>query len=303
MKNFTESERSCEASFLSGGHFSHAYTSGKNTPLLFADEDDFRFAMNVIAQSAAAHPQMRILAFEVMDNHFHFVVDADESELQVFWSFARKRMARSFPDMRNLAIRLKPIETLQSLRNTIVYVNRNGYVADRSHTPFSYPWGTGRYYFLDPPAGMEMGSIIAAEQRKMFRCRTPELPEAWRVVNGYVAPHSFCVIDYGMAMFRDAHHYFSMLSKNVEAYTELAVELDDSEYLTDPELYSQLCAILKSEYGVPSLRSLVKTQRYDLARRLRKDFRSSNGQIRRVLGLSQFEVDTLFPRSAVAAKI
>ena len=44
MKTFIESERFCEASFLSGGHFWHAFTSGKDTPLLFVTEDDFRSA-------------------------------------------------------------------------------------------------------------------------------------------------------------------------------------------------------------------------------------------------------------------
>ena len=43
-----------------------------------------------------------------------------------------------------------------------------------------------------------------------------------------------------MAMFRDSHHYFSMLYKNVEAYGGVAVDIDDGEYLSDTELYSQI---------------------------------------------------------------
>ena len=301
MKTFIESERVCEASFLSGGHFSHAYTSGKEAPLLFADEDDFRLTMNVIAQSAAVHPKVRILAFEVMGNHFHFVVSSPaESELQEFWNFIRRRLMRLNSTAKALRLNTKPINSLQSLRNTIVYVNRNGYVADRRYTPFSYPWGTGRYYYLDAPDGKELKDIFTVEKRTMFRCRTPELPETWRVAGGYVMPTSYCAITYGMAMFRDAHHYFSMLSKNVEAYAELSVELDDSEFLTDTELNTQLMAILKAEYKSASVRDLSKAQKYDLARRLRQNFRSSNGQIRRVLGLSQYEIDIIFPLTAAA---
>ena len=41
--------------------------------------------------------------------------------------------------------------------------------------------------------------------------------------NGYVAPISYCSIDRGMSMFRDAHHYFSIVGKNVEAYSELGL--------------------------------------------------------------------------------
>ena len=40
---------------------------------------------------------------------------------------------------------------------------------------------------------------------------------------------------------------------------------------------------------------LASTQRPDFARTQRYDCRSSNGQIRRVLGLTQSEVDSLFP--------
>lgn len=301
MKTFTESERLCEASFLSGGHFWHAYTSGKETPLLFAADDDFRLAMNIIAQSSAAYPQVRILAFEVMDNHFHFAVSApDEFELRKFWNFVRWRLVRLYPNAKALRMSAKAINNLQSLRNVIVYVNRNGYVADRRYTPFSYPWGTGRYYYIEAPIGKELKDVFTVEKRAMFRSRAPVLPETWRVTDGYVLPTSYCAIDYGMAMFRDAHHYFSMLCKNVEGYAEVAVELDDSEFLTDSELNSQLMSILRAEYRSASLRDLSKTQKFDLARRLRQSFHSSNGQIRRVLGLSSYEIDSLFPLSAAA---
>lgn len=99
-------------------------------------------------------------------------------------------------------------------------------------------------------------------------------------------------------MFRDAHNYFMMVSKNVEAYAELAVELDDGEFLTDTELFARLSALLRSDYGVFSIKDLAKPQKIDVARKLRYEFRSSNGQIRRVLGLSQYEIDSIFPLTA-----
>lgn len=53
-----------------------------------------------------------------------------------------------------------------------------------------------------------------------------------------------------------------------------------------------------SDYDVNSLRDLSKTQKYDFARRLRFEFRSSNEQIRRVLNLTSAEVNTIFPLTA-----
>lgn len=89
-----------------------------------------------------------------------------------------------------------------------------------------------------------------------------------------------------------------MVSKNVETYGELALELNDGEYLTDTELVSQLVKLLKIDYNVNSLRDLGKSQKYDLARQLRFKFRSSNEQIRRVLNLTSAEVNTIFPMTA-----
>ena len=298
MSVFKEKEGRCDATFRSGGPYWHAYTSGKDTPLLFVRDEDLVFVMNVVAQAAALFPEVWVIAFEVMNNHFHFVVSAEENSVLAFWAFIRKRLARLFPLMKGLQITLKPIEDLGSLRNNIVYTNRNGYVADPTHTPFSYPWGTGRYYFLDWPKGKALGRIFVDDRRKMFRCRTPGLPGEWEVINGYVAPWNYCVLKFGMAMFRDAHHYFMMVSKNVEAYAELAAVLDDGEFLTDSELFSRLSSLLRSDYGVFSIKDLTKPQKFDLARKLRYEFRSSNGQVSRVLGLSRYEIDSLFPLAA-----
>lgn len=151
MKNYNEKERSCEATFFSAGPYWHAYTSGKETPILFTGSDDLRFAMNVIAQAADKFPELRIIAFEVMNNHFHFVISGSESVIQAFFEFIRKRIFRSVPGIKYAKLTIKPIKDLHSLRNNIIYTNRNGYVADPNYTPFSYPWGTGCYYFTQFP--------------------------------------------------------------------------------------------------------------------------------------------------------
>lgn len=299
-KTFSESESACEATFLrGGGRYWHAYTDGRRTELLFKDIEDYAFAMNVIAQAADVCNELKLMAFAVMSNHFHFVLSSESEGLVFdFFAFIRKRVSRSIPEIRSISLSVKPIDNLQSLRNNIVYTNRNGYVADPGHTPFSYPWGTGRYYFNDIPTYHLMSEIRTDARRLMFRGRAPALPGDWSVIDSYVAPSSYCTVKFGMAMFRDAHHYFAMVSKNVEAYSSVAADIDDEEFLTDTELFARLSAVIKARYQLTALRDLSKAQRLDLARTLHYDFRSSNGQIRRVLGLSQYEVNSLFPLSA-----
>ena len=75
VKTYSEKERRCNASFLSAGPYWHAYTSGKETPLLFSCTQDFAFAMNVVAQASNEFKGVTILAFEILNNHFQIGTD------------------------------------------------------------------------------------------------------------------------------------------------------------------------------------------------------------------------------------
>lgn len=298
-KTFSESERSCETAFIYGGTYWHAYTDGRKAGLLFKSVEDYAFAMNVVAQAAGKHREIKLIAFAVMSNHFHFVLSApSEEQIEPFFAFIQKRISYSIPAVKSVDLSRKSIDNLQSLRNNIVYTNRNGYVADPGHTPFSYPWGTGRYYFSDIPTFHNISEYHTDERRIMFRGRAPMLPDDWAMLDGYIVPPSYCALSFGMSMFRNAHHYFSMVSKNVEAYSGIASDISDGEFLTDTELFARISNILKNDYGQSRLRDLTNGQKLDLARALHYEYRSSNGQIRRILGLSQYDVDQLFPLSS-----
>ncbi len=302
--SYAESERTCEATFANGCPWWHLNTPGMATSLLFADTEDFRYAINLLARCHKDIGTVVIVAFEIMSNHIHLVVSGKENDLRLFFTLFKRRLKWYLTSkgrgeaIKQFTMSLKPICDLRTLRNTIVYVNRNGYVADPDRTPYSDPWGTGMFYFGEHQTGRRLGDFSYREARKMLRCRGGELAGDYLVLNGHISPASFCSIGLGKAMFRNAHHYFSMLSKNVEAYDELANELDDGEFLTDPELFTQANKLLMQNYGTNSLRDLTKPQKLDLVRRLRKDYHSSNGQIRRILGLTQYDVDSLFPLSA-----
>lgn len=304
MRNYRDLEAYCESRFLQGGPYWYIYTPGVETPVLFGVKEDYVFMMNLICQSAVATDGMEIIAFEVMSNHLHIVVSGEELFARRFFAFLDKRLKRCAKSLTckeipsSFEARYKEIDSLQSLRNTIVYVNRNGFVTDRNYTPFTYPWGTGKYYFNGAGFGGVNTNLNVNEMRRMIRGRAAILPDKYHVNDGYILPSSYCNLELGMSLFRDAHHYFFMVSKNVEAYGELASELSDVEYLTDMELVSQMVKLLKGDYNVTSLRDLGKAQRYDLARQLRFKFRSSNEQIRRVLNLTSAEVNTIFPMTA-----
>lgn len=303
MRTFAESERLCRSAFDTCGEVWHAYTSGKEIPIMFVSDDDMAFAMNVIALYAFLYKDaVRIITFEVMNNHFHFVICGSENDIRDFFRSIVKKLKRTIPVAGNLKLKLKPIKDLTGMRNNIVYTNRNGFVANPDHTPFSYPWGAGKYYYNNINITATFKEISYIQNRKMYRGANADLPDDWLVIDGHIAPPSFCAIKLGMAMFRDAHHYFSMVSKNVEAYSEIATDLDDGKFLTDPELYFQLLRKVRNQYHVAGFGDLTKAQRLDVARTMHYDYRSSNGQIHRVLGFTLYEVDSLFPLGKQAAE-
>lgn len=302
MEKFVEKERACQRAFESRGPFWHLFTSGKETPMMFREASDFEFVMNVIAQTAYGLSELCILAFTIMDNHIHIVAAGSESVLADGFGYIRRRLSRDcslrnrVPLPSGFRAQYKMIDSLQALRATIAYVHRNGYVAHSAYTPFSYPWGTGPYYFGFPVVPQKtFGELSKLDKRKIFRGRAPALPADWQIVDGHICPQAYCAIEAGRSMFRDARQYFAMLTKNVESYAELAAELDDRDYLTDAEIFSQMTWYVKKLYGVASLKELSRAQTFDIARKMHNECRSSNGQIRRVLNLTQYEVDTLFP--------
>jgi len=296
MKSYAEREKECEAAFLNNGPFWHVDSPGKETPILFVEKDDFVFAMNIICLAKILFPNVYVIAFEIMDNHFHFLLSGSETDIDGFCNLITKKLSRHFSLPKTFRFQLRPLNTLKSFRNNVVYIHRNGYVVDPAETPFSYQWGTGPYYFSRFKFETRPSKqVFTDERRKMFRGRAPEIPDGWKIINGYVMPSSYCSIKFGMALFRDAHHYFSSLFKNVESYGELAEEFKDGEYLTDPELYNVITNIIKTKYNILTINDLTRAQKLDLANMMHFDYKSSNGQIRRVLNLSLYDVNSLFP--------
>lgn len=304
MYSFKEREDSCAKAFAQLQPVWHLYTQGQGTPLIFKEADDYRFAMNVIAQAAYDISDVKIIAFEIMGNHLHLLTGGERETVLLFFRFVRKRLSSGLGDSipnglpATFSLTLQEVKDLHHIRNLIVYINRNGYVADPNHTPFSYPWGTGRYYFNVFPVQKTLSDVNYTEYREMFRSRKLSLPENYLVHDGYVAPPSYCTLIQGMSVFKNAHQYFFLLGRKVEALSDIAAEIGDDEFLTDNELFSKLHGIIRKQYDNASLRDLSRAQKRDVARMLHNSFHSSNGQISRVLDLPQYEVNSLFPLSA-----
>lgn len=298
----SQQERSCELTFSNGGPFWHICTDGQSMEIICETEEDYKFAVTVIA-IAAALTGVKILTFQVMSNHIHVIVEGLESMCKDFFSEIKRRLRRyrnsngRFASFEKFEASFIPIDNLRSMRYEIAYSNRNGYLANPYCTPFSYPWGAGYLYFNPHAfvtAAAPLGDLTRDEKLKLCRSRIPDLPAGYMVKDGLILPQSFCAIKYGESLFRDAHQYFSIVSKNYEAYSEIAKRLGDDVFLTDDEMFAALSMLSKKKYGDGRVTLLPNASKIELAKTMRSDYNASEGQIQRLLRLDRGTVSELF---------
>jgi hypothetical protein len=305
--SFSEKESLCEFHFREGGPFWHLTTPGRFQEIIFITGEDFRFGMSSTA-ICAAETGITIYAHTIMGNHVHDIAGGSREDCLRYMSRRKERLKRylklqgRYVDLSAFVCDPIPITSLKMLRNEIVYVHRNGYVVHPGQTPFSYPWGTGPYYF-NPFAledeGVPFSSLTHIVRRKdIFHGREAELPEGYRFRNGFIYPPSYCKITEGERMFRDAHQYFSMLSRNIEAYSEEARRLGDTVVLTDEEMYPAMQMECRKRFGARRPSEISLKEKIELARVMHEDYAASNSQIQRILNLDIQTINSIYPLRA-----
>lgn len=299
---FQDREQQCEILFRSHGPYYHLCTPGEATLALFEDEADFRFAMNLVAYCKSRVPGVHVITFVIMRTHLHLVFSGGPEAAAAWFALFRKHLMRYYQstgrvrDLKGFQASVLPIDNLAFLRNTIAYVNRNGYVAHPEYSPYSYPWGANRFYF-NPDAQARWDRLFrdlrVMDQRALFRCHDVDYPGDAVVVDGFISPMSFCDIALGERLFRDSRHYFYQVSRNVEAYQDIAKLLGDSVIYTDDELFLVVRQLCRDRYGTARPESLSMDAKMDLARELHFEYKASGKQVQRLLRLEERTVAAL----------
>ena len=307
--SFYEKEDRCrrvfELTLRQYGGVWHLCTPGGKQPIIFKDPEDYVFAMTLMAMCAFDCPPVQVITFIIMSNHIHVVLCGSEADVLAFFTLFKRRFQRYLAekgqrtDLSHFACEKPiPIDTLESLRNQICYTNRNNFVVDPDQMPFSYPYGANGCYFLPVVQNRRdacFGELTLREKRRLVHAREVGYPGTYIVTDGYFSPMSFCRLDIGEAVFRDARHYFNKLSKDVESYRGIAAQLGDRIFYTDDELYDIVKRICKEKHAGQRPGLLGKNEKLELARLLRYDYNADNAKIMRMLSLPMALLDQLFP--------
>ena len=74
----------CERLFLEGEGFFHLCTKPIEIDILFRSPEELNEALNMVAMAVFA-ANCRLLAFAIMSNHLHFVIEGSRSSCEAFF--------------------------------------------------------------------------------------------------------------------------------------------------------------------------------------------------------------------------
>lgn len=307
-RSFSDKECRCRQVFQMAveqfGGFWHLCTPGEGQPVIFRKREDYAFMMTLIACCAYAFPAVKVITFEVMSNHVHLLLCGSREDVLAFFALLRRRLKR-YLALAGDAVGLPgfdcrspvPAESLESVRNQIVYINRNNFLVDPDQTPFSYPYGGNSYYYnpvMKRFSDGRFGDLSQLAKRALLRSRETDYPDDWLLADGYLSPLNYLRLDIGEGLFRDARHYFHKISREIESYKEVAAQLGESLYYTDDELGAILFRISKQTYDGLSPNLLPQDKKMELARKLHYDYNADNGRIARLLKMPRPLLDQVF---------
>lgn len=272
----------------------------EDQPAIFLTVEDYKAAMSILAFSVRMFAGIRVYAFQLMSNHIHLVIGGDADLIQEFFACFVGRLDKFFKqrvDLSGFVLKLFPVGDLSYFRNAVAYVNRNGFVVNNDVTPFSYPWGSSRYFFN--PVSLRYhnlaGQPIGVEAlRALMHTRKCDKLKNVRMVDGYVSPLEFCDVNTAQQAFRDAKQYFYAISRNVETYSEVARSIGESVFYNDSDLYNAAVKLAKAHYGTFDLRTLPADGKIDIAKRLHYDYNAGDKQLQRLLNIDSLVLKGLF---------
>lgn len=293
--------------FLNGKHIWHLCTPGEIQCVIFRNSEDFRQGMNIVGVSASEfRDSVNILTFELMSNHVHFVVQGNKEDIESFFKFFRLKLRRILlrqnrvSDLTGFDYSLHLVDSENYLRTLILYVNRNGYVANINETPFSYEWGANKYFFnefLSFENKIMVSSMFKRERDDYFHSKNISFPDNYHLVNGYISPVCYCKIKECECLFQSAHQYFTMISRNVESFKEIAQVSGDKIIYTDEEIFSACIYFARKNFEKGKLGALDKNEKIELAKHLHFNYNASNKQISRMLKIEESLLAALFPKT------
>ena len=286
----------------------HFCTDGNAVDAMFYGRRDFIDGMNRIYLAFRKYPNVTILAFVLMDTHFHLVMHGDYNDCNNFVHeyLRRTSMYISFmhgdrKKLLGIPVCSQRIDTDIYLKKAICYVIKNPTSAGLSYLPYDYPWSSGALYFRKnglwtSPVwrggeyythGLENMGIL--KRRSYLRCRDVEFQDV-PVSKGLIFPGEFVAVEIVERVFRTCRSFNYFMGNSREDDMDSHAMLISRLSMPIQEIRQHRNELSLELFGKTGLRNFDMAQRVKLARALRKKYGCSAKQVCKVCGLIHDEV-------------
>lgn len=264
--------------------------------LWFRDTEDFVVAMNYIAVLSVV-TGVNILAFILMSNHVHFVLECSYEEAKHFFD-ALKRLYGAYyhkkygivePLRKNSADIQEVPFAKESVERAIAYVLMNCVSANICATANGYPWSSASCIFnLNEQSGTPVGSLGTHRLRRILRSKTV-LPSNYLLGDGgYILPVSYVKKEFVESLYHSPKRFNYFLNNSSKAKTHL--EKNASPSFTDQVISEASSDLCRSLFRTNSLADLNVSEKTELIRQINRRFNADRTQIARVLEIPYTEV-------------
>ena len=265
--------------------------------LWFRDTEDFKVGMNAVAVVHASMKTVRILAFILMSNHVHFVLECQEKEAKAFIDALKKHYSRYLRNkyglheqLRRNGVDVRLLDGPESVEKAIAYVHMNSVAANICLNSTQYPWGTAQCIFSQiKPNGTPANSLKRRESFKRLHSKV-SLPPSYLYGNdGYIIPESYVEVKRVENIFRTPKrmHYFLCSSSK----SKIRMETNEAvPAFRDQLILSGIGDLCSSLFRKSTMSELNDKELTELMRQLKYRFACSIHQLARITGYSYEKV-------------
>ena len=264
--------------------------------LWFRDEEDFVVGMNYIAVLSIV-TGINILAFILMSNHVHFVLECSLEEAKIFFdklkrlygAYYQRKYGKNEPLRRNSADYRELKLSKESVERAIAYVLMNCVAANICSTAYGYPWSSaGCIFNLNKLEGKPIGSYSTRKQWRILKSRTP-LPSDFILGNqGFIIPDSYIQKDFVESLFRTPKRFNFMMQNSSKA--KLRIEKAAAPSFTDQIVFAAASDLCHSFYRKASLKEINTEEKSDLIRQIKYRFSAEPAQLSRIFEMPYSEI-------------
>ena len=312
MKNFIKDHVSCReapassfpktlANLRSQGapiEFYLVTTDHLTESIWFRDDQDFKTGMNYVAIIALVSG-IKVLAFILMSNHVHLVLQSTEAEAEWFAYELKRRYSEylnrrygtdDFLRLNKVDIQKVSLED-ESLERAFAYTLMNSVAANICLTASNYPWSSiGAYFKVTPSKGVRFGDMSLSSRRRILHSRSIIPDDTVIGEGGFILPESFIPVEFVESIFRTPKRLNYFLMNSSKAKRRLEVSGKGLPSFKDQVILAAVPDICMSVFRKKYTSELDPEETVELIRQVRRRFSADISQIARVLGIPYSQV-------------